>query len=238
MLIRYEGYTSVTMKVLAIIPAYNEEESIDATVTELVSVAPDVDYVVVNDGSRDGTAALCRQKGYPMIDLPVNLGLTAAFQTGMKYAYRKGYDYAVQFDADGQHRPEFIRMMVDAAVRGGAGIVVGSRFVEKEKGFSARMAGSALISSIIRMTTGRKITDPTSGMRLYDKTIIERFAKGHDFAPEPDTVAYLARCGTKVCEIQVDMRDRTAGESYLSFTKSISYMARTCASILFLQWFR
>ncbi|NGM17166.1 glycosyltransferase [Eggerthellaceae bacterium zg-893] len=226
------------MKTLAIIPAYNEEESIVATVEELKAVAAAVDYVVVNDGSRDATLARCREKGYNVLNLPVNVGLTAGFQAGMKYALEHGYDYAAQFDADGQHRPEYLEALVAEAERSGADIVIGSRFVTEKKPVSARMTGSALISGIVKATTGKKISDPTSGMRLYNRAMIERYAYESDFGPEPDTVAYLVRQGAKVSEVQVSMREREAGESYLSFSKSISYMARTCLSILFLQWFR
>ncbi|NHM13849.1 glycosyltransferase family 2 protein [Xiamenia xianingshaonis] len=226
------------MKTLAIIPAYNEEESIVATVEELKAVAAAVDYVVVNDGSRDATLARCREKGYNVLNLPVNVGLTAGFQAGMKYALEHGYDYAAQFDADGQHRPEYLEALVAEAERSGADIVIGSRFVTEKKPVSARMTGSALISGIVKATTGKKINDPTSGMRLYNRAMIERYAYESDFGPEPDTVAYLVRQGAKVSEVQVSMREREAGESYLSFSKSISYMARTCLSILFLQWFR
>lgn len=226
------------MKTLAIIPAYNEEESIVDTVEELKAIAPQIDYVIVNDGSKDNTLAVCREHGYNVLNLPVNVGLTGGFQAGMKYAWENGYDYAVQFDADGQHRPEFIQKMVDAAVAQDADIVIGSRFVTEKKQASARMTGSALISGMIKLTTGKRIKDPTSGMRLYDRDMIKRFVYEADFGPEPDTVAYLIRQGANVVEVQADMRDRTAGESYLSFSKSISYMMRTCMSILFVQWFR
>ncbi len=226
------------MKTLAIIPAYNEEESIVDTVEELKAIAPQIDYVIVNDGSKDNTLAVCREHGYNVLNLPVNVGLTGGFQAGMKYAWEKGYDYAVQFDADGQHRPAFIQKMVDAAVAQDADIVIGSRFVTEKNQASARMTGSALISGMIKLTTGKRIKDPTSGMRLYDRDMIKRFVYEADFGPEPDTVAYLIRQGANVVEVQADMRDRTAGESYLSFSKSISYMMRTCMSILFVQWFR
>lgn len=226
------------MKTLAIIPAYNEEESIVSTVEELRLIAPEVDYVIINDGSRDNTLAICQAHDYSVLDLPVNLGLTAGFQAGMKYAFEQGYDYAVQFDADGQHRPEYLKDMVREAQDTKADIVIGSRFVTEKKSTSARMIGSRLIAGLIKITTGKHIADPTSGLRLYNKAMIERFAKAYDFGPEPDTVAYLMRHGATVSEVQVSMRDREAGESYLSFTKSISYMARTCTSILFLQWFR
>ncbi len=228
----------MSKRILAIIPAYNEEENIVSTVEDLERQAPGVDFIVINDGSRDATPRICREQGYRMASLPVNLGLAGGFQTGMKYAARMGYDYAVQFDADGQHSAAYIDQLVQAAEQSGANIVVGSRFVNRKRPFSARMVGSALITLMIRLTTGKRITDPTSGMRLFDRTMIPIFAEEPDYGPEPDTLALVMRRGAKVEEVQVEMRERTAGESYLNFTKSISYMLRMSVSILFIQWFR
>ena len=197
-------------RVLAVIPAYNEEENIVSTIEDLRKNAPDIDYVIVNDGSKDSTAAICRERGFHLISLPVNLGLAGAFQTGMKYAYAHGYDYAIQFDADGQHSAAYID----------------------------GMAGSALITAMIFVTTRKRIEDPTSGMRLFDSKMIPLFANELDFGPEPDTISLLMRHGYKVEEMQVEMRERTAGESYLNFTKSVSYMLRISLSILIVQWFR
>lgn len=225
-------------KVLAIIPAYNEEANIVSAVEDLVTNAPGVDYIVINDGSRDGTAAICEERGYNLISLPVNLGLAGAFQTGMKHALRHGYDYAIQFDADGQHSAAYVWPMVERAQAVGANIVIGSRFCAQKKPVSARMAGSILITAMTKLTTGQRIQDPTSGMRLFDKTMIPRFAEENDFSPEPDTIALALRSGAKVSEVEVEMRDRIAGESYLSFTRSVSYMLRVCISMLFVQWFR
>lgn len=224
--------------VLAIIPAYNEQDNIVSTVEDLRANAPDVDYVIVNDGSRDRTLDICRDKGYNVISLSVNTGLAGAFQTGMKYAQRHGYDYAIQFDADGQHSAAYIDDMVALAESSGANIVIGSRFATQKKPFSARMVGSALISAMILVTTGKKIQDPTSGMRLFDSEMIPLFAQELDYSPEPDTISLLMRNGFSVRETQVNMRERIAGESYLSFTKSIAYMLRVCMSILLVQWFR
>lgn len=224
--------------VIAVIPAYNEEENIVSTVEDLKRNAPGVDYVVINDGSKDRTAAICRERGYNLVSLPVNTGLAGAFQTGMKYAERHGYDYAIQFDADGQHSAAYIEAMVREAEQTGANIVIGSRFAAEKKPFSARMAGSALITAMIALTTRKKIQDPTSGMRLFDAKMIPLFAQELDYSPEPDTISLLMRNGFMVREVQVEMRERTAGESYLNFTKSVSYMLRTCISILLVQWFR
>lgn len=225
-------------RVLAVIPAYNEEENIVSTVEDLKAHAPEADYVIVNDGSKDKTAQICAERGYNYLSLPVNLGLAGAFQAGMKYAYRNGYDYAIQFDADGQHSAAYVGTMVEVAEQTGANIVIGSRFAATKKPVSARMAGSALITAMIMLTTRKRIQDPTSGMRLFDSTMIPLLAQEFDFGPEPDTIALLMRRGAKVQEVQVEMRERVAGESYLNFTKSVSYMMRISISILFVQWFR
>lgn len=225
-------------RLLVIIPAYNEEESISSTVDELTSMLPGVDYVVVNDGSSDGTERICLEHGYNYVSLPVNSGLTVGFQTGMKYALRNGYDYALQFDADGQHRPEYISKMLNLAVAEDADIVIGSRFVNKCKEVSARMLGSRIITVAIKLTTGKRVADPTSGMRMFNRKMIERFANDDSLNPEPESISYLMKKGAKVREVQVEMRERQAGESYLNIPKSIAYMARACISILFVQWFR
>ena len=225
-------------KVLAIIPAYNEEGSLQNTIEELKAVAPEVDFIVINDGSTDSTGGICRANGYPVLDLPVNGGLTVGFQTGMKYAARKGYGYAIQFDADGQHMPRYIDAMRKKMDDTDADIVIGSRFVQFKKEHSARMFGSRIITFIVKMTTGKRVSDPTSGMRMFNRRMIELFAKDMSLNPEPETIAHLIRKGVMVEEVQVSMRDRTAGESYLNLTRSAAYMIRVCTSILFVQWFR
>ena len=226
------------MRVLAIIPAFNEEESLEHTVNELVRVSSSVDFVVINDGSTDRTGEICAKNGYPVITMPVNCGLTVGFQTGMKYALRRGYDVAVQFDADGQHRPEYLEAMLREINENGRDIVIGSRFIDDKKDFSPRMIGSRLISLMIRLTVGKRVTDPTSGLRMFNRAMIERFAVDSSLNPEPESIAYLIRKGASVAEVPVQMREREAGESYLSLSKSISYMVRACTSILFVQWFR
>ena len=225
------------MKTLLIIPAYNEEESLKGTVDSVIREAPSVDFLIVNDGSSDGTVRVCRENGYPFLDLPTNLGLAGAFQSGMKYAYRHGYDCAIQFDADGQHLPEYIEPMVEALEN--ADIVIGSRFAEARKPRSMRMLGSNLISAAIKLTTGQTVKDPTSGMRAFNKRMIDVMANGLNCGPEPDTVSYLMkRAGAKVVEVPVQMAERTAGESYLNPWRSSIYMVRMSISILFIQFFR
>ena len=225
------------MRVLVIVPAYNEEESIKKVIDNLIDNYPQYDYVIVNDGSKDKTSKICHENNYLIIDLPVNLGLTGAFQTGMKYAYREGYDCAIQFDADGQHLPEYIGTMVKK-MQEGYDMVIGSRFVTQPKPGSLRMLGSRVISWAIKVTTGVKVADPTSGMRLFNRALIKEFAENINYEPEPDTVSFLIKQGVKVAEIQVEMKEREAGESYLNLSKSIVYMTKMFISIIVLQNFR
>ena len=224
-------------KLLILIPAYNEAENIERVVDNIEKNYSQYDYIVVNDGSKDKTYDICVKKGYKVIDLPINLGLAGGFQAGVKYAYRKGYDYVIQFDADGQHLPEYIEPMIEE-IEKGYDIVIGSRFVEKKKPFSARMIGSRMISQAIKITTGKKINDPTSGMRLYDRKCMMEYAQEVNYGPEPDTISYLIKNGAKISEIQVDMEESVAGTSYLNFAKSISYMFRMMVSIMVIQLFR
>lgn len=224
-------------EVLIIIPAYNEQDNIERVVDNLIENYPQYDYVVVNDGSRDHTRRICVNKGYKLIDLPVNLGLAGGFQAGMKYAYRAGYKYAVQFDADGQHRPEYIEKVLNK-IKEGHDIVIASRFVEEKKPFTMRMFGSRLISMAIKLTTGKTITDPTSGMRMYNGKIIKECAVNMNYGPEPDTISYLMKNGASVVEVQAKMDERIAGESYLTTFRSMTYMIRMMTSIILIQNFR
>lgn len=224
-------------RLLIVIPAYNEEESIEEVVNNIKENYSQFDYVIVNDGSKDSTYSVCEKNKYNIIDLPINLGLAGGFQAGAKYAYLKGYDCFIQFDADGQHLPEYIEKMLKKLDEG-YDIVIGSRFVDEKKPISARMLGSRLISTAIKLTTGVKINDPTSGMRLYSRKCIKEFAQEINYGPESDTISYLIKNGAKVAEVQVEMKERVAGTSYLNFARSISYMFRMLMSILFVQNFR
>lgn len=224
-------------RVLLVIPAFNEEENIEHVVDELIGQFPDLDYLVVNDGSTDRTSYICRKRGYHLLDLPMNLGLAGCFQAGMKYAYYHDYPCAIQFDGDGQHRPEYIREMMKK-MEEGYDIVIGSRFVNRQKDFSIRMMGSRLISLAIRMTTGIRVSDPTSGMRLFNREMIREFALNLNYGPEPDTVSYLLKQGAKIAEVPVEITERQGGESYLKPTTAVRYMARMLISILLIQNFR
>ncbi|MBP3894461.1 MAG: glycosyltransferase family 2 protein [Atopobiaceae bacterium] len=226
------------MNVLAVIPAYNEEESLASTVNELIETCPQVDYLVIDDGSSDKTWDICKQQGFSHIHMPVNTGLSSVFRTGMKYALRHDYDAVVQLDADGQHVPEYIPTMARAMEEQNADIVIASRVLNGEAPSGLRNAGSKLLSWLIKRTTGATITDPTSGMRLYNRKMIEMFATGFDVHPEPDMVALVARRGGRIAEIPAHVRERQGGESYLTIGRSVSYMLRTSLSILLYQWLR
>lgn len=226
-------------RLLVVIPAYNEADNIVRVVENLRQNYPQYEYLVINDGSKDATAQICRERGYHFLDLSVNLGLSGAVQAGMKYAVKKGYDAVLQYDGDGQHRAEYIKDMVECMTKNGMDIVIGSRFLTEKKPFTARMIGSRVISAIIRMTTGAKITDPTSGMRVFGKKVMQEFAAEMNYGPEPDTISYLIKKKKiKVREVQVEMDERIAGESYLNIAKSIEYMIFMCFSIIFIQQFR
>ena len=222
---------------LIIIPAYNEEKNIERVVDHLREQYPQFDYIVINDGSRDATARICREKGYHLLDLPVNLGLAGGFQAGLKYAWENNYSYAIQFDGDGQHRPEYIQPMKEK-MEEGYDIVIGSRFLTEKKSRSMRMLGSSLLSLAIRLTTGIRIKDPTSGMRMFSRKMIEEFALNLNYGPEPDTVSYLLKQGARVAEVQVKMDERTAGVSYLNPVNASKYMIKMLFSILVIQNFR
>lgn len=222
---------------LLIVPAYNEQECIEPVIRNLEENYPQYDYVIINDGSADSTSAIAHRCGFNIVDLPINLGLTGAFQTGLRYAREHGYRYAVQFDADGQHKPDFIDALTEQ-IEKGSDIAIASRFVTEKKPFTSRMIGSRLIEWAIWMTTGKKIKDPTSGMRIYSEKIIQNFDRDVNLTPEPDTIAYLLKSGYRVDEVQAQMEERMAGESYLKPAKAARYMIVMLTSILLIQPFR
>lgn len=226
-------------KILIIIPAYNEAENIMRVVEEIVRDYPCYDYVVINDGSIDATRKICHDNKINVLELPVNLGLSGAVKAGMKYANYYGYEYVVQIDGDGQHCPEYIADMFEVMNNTGADIVIGSRFKTERKKITSRMIGSQLITYAIMLTTkGKYIGDVTSGMRLFNKSMIKKFGYQINYRPEPDTLAFLLNRGVKIEEVQVKMRDRIAGSSYLGLGGSIRYMIHVLFNILIFQWIR
>lgn len=224
------------MKKIVIIPAYNEQGSIVETIKDIKTNAPEFDYIVINDCSKDNTLKICREKGIHVLNLPINLGIGGAVQTGYLYAYRNNYDIAVQFDGDGQHDAKFLEMMAETLERDKLDMVIGSRFIENE-GFQSsavRRFGIRFFEVFIKILFGQRITDATSGMRMCNRKVMEFFIKDYpkDY-PEPETVARLLRHKCKVKEIPVIMRERQAGVSSISsLRKSAYYMCKVSLAIL------
>lgn len=223
-------------KVLLIIPAYNEELNLENTIKDIKENCK-YDYVIINDCSKDGTLELCKKNKWNYLSLPVNYGLTSGIQLGMKYAYKNNYDVAIQFDGDGQHQAKFLESLVEKIENDQCDVVIGSRFVNKKKNHSLRMIGNTLISLCIKIVAHKKINDTTSGMRAYNRKAIKLFITNTSLTPEPDTLVYLLKRGLKVEEVQVEMKDRMFGTSYLNLTRSIEYMANMIFTILFVRSF-
>lgn len=223
------------MKKLIIIPAYNEEANIEKTVESILRDSKGFDYVIINDCSTDRTRQICEEKGYNIVNLPINLGIGGAVQTGYKYAVRNGYDMAVQVDGDGQHDPRFLEEMAEYLAENNLDMVIGSRFIEKQ-GFQSsglRRTGIRFFTKLIKMLTGVTITDPTSGLRMVGKKILTIFAEDYpkDY-PEPESVVAILRRGMKVQEIPVIMREREGGVSSISMKKSVYYMVKVTLAII------
>ena len=230
--------TEKPFRTLIIIPAYNEEGSIESTVNSLSKSNRAIDYLVVNDGSTDSTLPILISRQLNHLNLPVNIGLHGAVQAGLLYAQAHDYDCAIQFDGDGQHRAEFLPNMIEAIEKSECDVAIGSRFVTRKKYLSFRMMGSSLISTAIYFLTRHKINDPTSGMRAYSKNVINLMTKNANLGPEPDTIAYLIKLKVRIKEYQVDMDERINGVSYLNIPASIKYMLRMMVSIIFIHPFR
>lgn len=222
------------MRNLIIIPAFNEHECIKDTVEMIKRDAPEFDYVVINDHSTDNTLDILRENNYNYINLPTNLGIGGAVQTGYRYAFENHYDTAVQVDADGQHDPKYLSMMLEVMEKENVDMVIGSRFIEN-KGFQstfARRIGITYFTKLIHILTGKLITDPTSGFRLGNKKVIEMFAKDYprDY-PEPESVVTLLKHGMNVKEVPVMMRARQGGKSSINLSKSVYYMIKVSLAI-------
>ncbi len=223
------------MKKLVIIPAFNEAESIVETVRDIRENAPEFDFVVINDCSKDRTLEVCKKEHIKVLNLPINLGIGGAVQTGYVYAYHQNYDIVVQFDGDGQHDARFLETMANTIINEQADMVIGSRFIEKQ-GFQSsgvRRIGIRIFSFLSCVLFGAKITDATSGMRMCNRKVMELFIKDYprDY-PEPETVCRLLRKKCKVMEIPVEMKERSAGVSSISFSRSVYYMIKVTLAIL------
>jgi len=222
-------------KKIVIIPAYNEEENIEKVISKIKEVASDFDYIVINDCSIDNTLEICRKNKIPVINLPINLGIGGAMQTGYLYAKQNNYDIAVQIDGDGQHDPDYLKRLVEPIEMDKYDFVTGSRFIEKE-GFQSsvlRRIGINYFRVLLKMLIGKSITDATSGFRACNKDIIEYFAKHYpsDY-PEPEAIVALARKKYRIIEVAVKMKEREQGFSSIRSFKTVYYMIKVTLAIL------
>lgn len=221
-------------KILLIIPAYNEAENIVHTADSVKEKG--LDLIVINDGSTDATAQVCEDHNIPHINSILNLGIGGAVQTGYKYADIMGYDIAVQFDGDGQHNIEDLEKLLEPILNDEADFCIGSRFLEESqdgfKSTATRRMGIYVISSLIKWCSGKNISDPTSGFRACNRTIIEQFAAGYPLEyPEPESIMYLLKNDFNIKEVAVVMHERANGKSSIGSWKNIYYMINVCLSI-------
>ncbi len=230
----------VMKRVLVIVPAYNEEENILDVCHNLDKVKVNcdykLDYIVINDGSKDNTKEICEKNNLPVINLIHNLGIGGSVQTGYIYALKNNYDIAIQFDGDNQHDAEYINDLVKPIINGECDMTVGSRYIKNLSEFKStkiRQFGNVILSFILKLTTNKKIYDMTSGFRAVNKDIIKMFAEDYpnDY-PEPETVLVVIKNGYKVKEIPVKMHKRVHGKSFVTPTKSIYYMVKVSYAML------
>ncbi len=221
------------MKVLVIIPCYNEQENLENVVTRLQQSATvsgmTVDYLIVNDCSTDDSAAICKQKGYRYLNLPVNLGIGGGVQSGYCYAVENGYDITVQMDGDGQHDPAYLATVIAPVAGEELDMAVGSRFITRE-GFQTsamRRLGIRIISDTIRLLTGVRVQDVTSGFRACGKELTAFYARHYaqDY-PEPEAIVAAVLNGYRVGEVPVVMREREGGVSSINPLRSVYYMIK------------
>ncbi len=223
------------MKKLVVIPAYNEAENIKKVIHDLETNAREFDYIIINDCSTDDTYHVCIENDYNIVNLPINLGIGGAMQTGYKYAKEFGYDIVVQFDGDGQHNAKYLNKMLQKMISEDVDMVIGSRFIEN-KGFQssvARRIGINFFRYLLKLLFRKDITDATSGLRMINKKIINEFCGNYpnDY-PEPETTAIMLRKGYTVEEIAVVMNSREHGVSSINLTKSIYYMIKVSMAIV------
>ena len=226
------------MKLLIIVPAYNEEGNILSTLEDLKTHCPEADVVVINDCSGDGTKKLLQENGVSYLDLPVNLGIGGAVQSGYLYAAHHQYDIAAQFDGDGQHRADCIHKLIEPVLNGEADMAIGSRFMNDSdadgfKSSAARRTGIRLLSFLIRIVTGQKVMDVTSGFRAVNRELIQFYSEKYaqDY-PEPEAIVMAINNGYHVQEVPVRMNERASGTSSIKAFKSVYYMIKVSMAIL------
>ena len=221
------------MRVCLIIPAHNEEEAILDVVREIEALG--YHYVVINDGSTDRTERVLQENGVNHIELPFNLGIGGAVQTGHRYAKTHGFDVDIQVDGDGQHDIAFIPSLLEA-IEGGADLAIGSRFMQKTEGFQStglRRIGIRGLRSCIHLVSGARITDPTSGFRASNRSAIDLFCDEYPIDyPEPESIVAAHKRGLVIREVPVIMRERQGGSSSISLVKGAYYMVKVTLAVI------
>jgi glycosyltransferase involved in cell wall biosynthesis len=222
------------MRILAIVPALNEEPTVAGVIHDVLAACPAADVLVVDDGSADRTSQVARAAGARVVRLPFNLGIGGAVQTGYRVAWEEGYDVAIQVDGDGQHPADQMHRLLDAIIDGPANYVIGSRFAEPGdyRATRARRGGMLVLSWCVSRITGRRITDTTSGFRAADRRAMMLFAAHypHDY-PEVEAIVMAAREGLRVEEVPVTMRQRSSGASSITPLRSGYYMLKVLIAI-------
>lgn len=229
------------MKILLVIPAYNEQENIVQVFNNIKLYNEQneqkLDYIFINDGSKDDTLKVLQENNLNHISLIHNLGIGGAVQTGYKYAFEKGYDIAVQFDGDGQHDVNYVSSICQPIIDGQANVCIGTRYLDKTSSeFQStfmRRFGKNIISFFIKAFWNKTITDPTSGFRAIDKKVIELFAKNYPTEyPEPEVIVKALVNGYKVTEVPVSMNERIGGKSSIDIWKSFDYMIKVSLAVI------
>jgi len=224
-------------KILIVIPAYNEQNNILKVIRDVREHVRDCDILVINDCSLDGTSLTAKKaEGVKVVDLPYNLGIGGAVQTGFKYAAAHGYEYAVQIDGDGQHLSKEVDTLYNTMIRTGSDVVIGSRFLDVQSFRTSwsRRLGIKVFYYLFRMLIRTKVTDGTSGFRMYNRKSIQLLSRHYsDDYPEPDAIIMLKKHGLRISEVGVEMRQREHGSSSITMIKSPYYMAKVIVSIFF-----
>jgi hypothetical protein len=225
---------TIEKKILVIIPAYNEEGSVGKVIEDVRTDLLQADILVVSDGSTDCTSEKARAREATVLELPFNLGIGGAMQAGYQYACQRGYDIAIQVDADGQHDPKEIAKLLRALEEKKIDVALGSRFIgdSEYKSSTMRRIGISIFSQVISMIVGQKITDPTSGFRAANRKAIRLFAHNYpqDY-PEPEALVLLHQCCLKIGEVPVGMSERYSGESSITKIRSVYYMVKVLLAI-------
>ena len=229
--------STVSMRVLIIVPAFNEARNLPGVLRTLREACPDCDVCVVDDGSRDETGAIAARTGATVLRHPVNLGIGGAVQVGYLWAREHGYDAAVQIDGDGQHDASYITSVLQPIVDSRADLVIGSRFLA-ERGFRStvmRRIGIRYLAWFLRLRCGASVTDPTSGFRAASRRAIDLFASWYpsDY-PEPEAIAYTTRNGLAIAEVPVVMREREHGRSSIDLWRTLYYLVKVSLALVLL----